>query len=258
MSEGYRNGAFALGLITGGGIVLNLFLWCAYHSNNARESVSQDPENPQNYQNVVGSWDWFFNTFIDPQDTIAQWGMALLSLAAVYLLWETLKASRRTLDATRGMAIDTRELGEAQVVAYLSITRIDVRFFNTNTGGIFEVVPHIANSGQSPARNVCIHMLFGSDSLKTYIIDEIGAKDTHIENGIYHSIDQARHDANTMRTYISIKASLSYKTVFSKNGTVTIPQRHFYESAVFHDNATITLKRPNTVMVTVDLDEDQS
>ncbi|WP_375172599.1 hypothetical protein [Pseudooceanicola sp.] len=116
MSDGYRNGAFALGLTVGGGIVLNLVLWSAYRADKAREAVTQSPEEPQSHP-WVEPWDWIVTTFITPNDTLAQWGMALLSLAAVYLLWETLKASRQTLKATREMARETARIGGDQIKA---------------------------------------------------------------------------------------------------------------------------------------------
>lgn len=116
MSNGYRNGAFALGLVVGGGVILNLVLWSAYRANKPRKAVSEASEDPQSHP-WIEPWDWFISTFVNPYDTIAQWGMALLSLAAVYLLWETLKASRKTLSATRDMAKDAREIGQAQIKA---------------------------------------------------------------------------------------------------------------------------------------------
>lgn len=164
MSDGYRNGAFALGLVVGIGAALNLFLWSAYSANKSREYISTEPEHAQDNQDVMGSWDWFFNTFVDPQDTIAQWGMALLSLAAVYLLWETLKASRQTLVATRSMAIDTREIGEAQVRAYphFRIMNITLEEIDTPQGNLLvNLELQFANSGQTPASELVIHYGIG-------------------------------------------------------------------------------------------------
>ncbi|MFA8385678.1 MAG: hypothetical protein ACEPO2_08640, partial [Pelagibaca sp.] len=152
-------------LVVGVGATLNLFLWSAYSANKSRESIAQKPEHTQNDQDVMGSWDWFFTTIVNPQDTIAQWGMAILSLAAVFLLWETLKASRQTLAATQKMAVDSREIGEAQARAYLSVSNIE------HANGFFEVtdvsdektksvivsIPiriEFVNSGSSPARQV--------------------------------------------------------------------------------------------------------
>lgn len=131
MSKGYRDGAFALGLVVGGGIVLNLFLWSAYRANKNREI----PPNLTGFEDspMVRYWDWFIESFMNPYDTIAQWAMAVLSLVAVYLLWETLKAGRQTLNATRDMAADTRKIGEAQVEAHLMPVDLKVRVFTTET-----------------------------------------------------------------------------------------------------------------------------
>ncbi len=152
MSNGYRNGAFALGLVTGGGIVLNLVLWSAYRSNEAREAVAQNPENYEGHP-WVRFWDWLATTFFTPSDTIAQWAMALLSLAAVYLLWETLKASRKTLLATQGMARDTREIGEAQILAHINLhlSLLTILKMPTETSALIQVVGTIRNDGVTVA-----------------------------------------------------------------------------------------------------------
>lgn len=161
MSDGYRNGAFALGLVTGGGVVLNLFLWSAYQANKTREEVAQTPSNDQHNQYVVGSWDWFVSTFIIPDDTIAQWGMAVLSLAAVYLLWETLKASRQTLKATREMAQETREVGEAQATSYIVVDKARI---SSNKIVVFTSFI-VRNIGQSPAHQVQAEVIFSPSNV---------------------------------------------------------------------------------------------
>jgi hypothetical protein len=77
MSDGYRNGAFALGLVTGGGIVVNLVLWSAYatnHKSKAQRSSNEGNENQEGHP-IIELWDWLIRTFVDPYDTIAQWGM---------------------------------------------------------------------------------------------------------------------------------------------------------------------------------------
>lgn len=153
MSNGYRNGAFALGLVVGGGLVINLFLWSAYYANKPGKPPSQNPEHAQNNSDVAGSWDWFFTTFINPTDTIAQWAMAILSLAAVYLLRETLKASRKTLKATQEMAKETTRIGEAQTRAYLDFRFRSVAFNRLSDGKSVQLkfIADLKNSGNSPA-----------------------------------------------------------------------------------------------------------
>lgn len=152
MSEGYRNGAFALGLVTGIGLAANLVVWSAYFANKNAEA---DAGKNEQYEHggspqVEDFWGWFYATFIDPNDTIAQWLMAALSLAAVYLLWETLQASRRTLRATQDMAKDTREIGEAQTTSYMVVEHADIRPLKV---GIWVDIT-IKNVGSTPANNV--------------------------------------------------------------------------------------------------------
>lgn len=150
MSEGYRNGAFALGLVTGGGIVLNLFLWSAYQENKTREKVPQTPNNDQ-YSEIGNWWDWLIRNFVSPSDTLAQWVMAIFTIVAVILVWRTLVATHEMVEDTKRMTRDTREIGQAEVKAYLSIKAAKA-FVDDKDGIVFDVT--VRNFGQSPAKHV--------------------------------------------------------------------------------------------------------
>jgi hypothetical protein len=100
MSDGYRNGAFALGLIAGIGLTLNVVVWLDYKAN------SDGNQPPHAYgddsRSEVGKiWDWLIGTFISPSDTLAQWIMAVFTIAAVLLVWRTLKATQEMVSDTR-------------------------------------------------------------------------------------------------------------------------------------------------------------
>lgn len=228
MSNGYRNGAFALGLVVGGGLVINLFLWSAYYANKPGKPPSQNPEHAQNNSDVAGSWDWFFTTFINPTDTIAQWAMAILSLAAVYLLRETLKASRKTLKATQKMAGDTREIGEAQVRAYVNVERAEVRGFSPNEkiGFYYE----FKNTGSTPAKRFEIRSICGFQpgeirNFKVRDLSAIDSKSGVITAGGSTFVDVTMDQPLTEREYreitsgklwIIIAGYVSYSTVFGR------------------------------------------
>lgn len=114
MSDCYRNGAFALGVVVGGGITLNLFLWLDYLSLQKHDPATGADE--QSNLSVIGSaWDRSLEAFVTPADTLAQWIVTLLTFAAVILVWRTLVATREMVTETRRMASDTRKFGDAQV-----------------------------------------------------------------------------------------------------------------------------------------------
>lgn len=95
MSDGYRNRAFALGLVVGGGIALNLFLWLDYR---ARREIEGDPkaQHDSEYSQVGSAWDGLIGTFVSPSDTLAQWVMAFFTIAATGVLILTLRSANKT------------------------------------------------------------------------------------------------------------------------------------------------------------------
>ena len=84
------------------------------------------------------------------RDTYAQWIMALLSVVATGISIWAVKLVRDTLVVTRDAVADTRQIGEAQVRAYLTVSggRYSVGMGSTR----YDI--KIKNVGQSPARNV--------------------------------------------------------------------------------------------------------
>jgi hypothetical protein len=150
MSKGYRNGAFALGLVVGGGIALNVFLWLDYRANYKSYAAANSNSN-ENSSEIGKLWDRVLGVFVSPSDTLAQWIMAVFTIAVVFLVW-------RTLVATQEMARDTRHIGEAQTRAYLSFDSVEAVFLNDGDGftGVY-LRPRIKNTGQTPARISLTH-----------------------------------------------------------------------------------------------------
>ena len=95
--------------------------------------------------------DGLVGTFVRPSDTLAQWVMALFTIAFVVLVW-------RTLIATQDMARDTRQIGEAQARAYIhaEILGIEIAKVENKDGSNirFAARMRLFNSGSTPAHDV--------------------------------------------------------------------------------------------------------
>lgn len=113
-----------------------------------RQSDSGEQGRPQDAR-----W-WLIRSVVYMDDTAAQWIMTFATIFAAYLLL-------RTLWATQKMANDTREIGEAQVRAYVSFhpDEIDFQVPHGFETGIFDrdypmrvtISGKLTNSGNSPA-----------------------------------------------------------------------------------------------------------
>lgn len=148
MSEGYRNGAFALGLVTGLGLTLNLVLWLDLRSQKPRDQSANADGNEAASQ-VGHWWGWLIETFVNPYDTLAQWIMTIFTIVAVILVWLTYSVTRRMAEDSRAVVRDTREIGEKQVRAYVSIQSIQGERIPKTNGTRIVVV--LKNTGASPA-----------------------------------------------------------------------------------------------------------
>lgn len=96
MSDGYRNGAFALGLVTGIGLVLNLILWLGYLAQD--KVTPQDAENQSDQNDGETSFWWWRWTgdLVSSSDTLAQWIMAAVTIVATVVLLLTLRSANKT------------------------------------------------------------------------------------------------------------------------------------------------------------------
>lgn len=110
---------------------------------------------------------------LSAQQDMSQWAYWLLwvsiggiavSVLALFLIWRTFLVTGETLAATQQMAIDTREIGEAQVRAYLAFRIKDVEIIPpaillkdgewSNLPATVSISGELHNSGQSPARRM--------------------------------------------------------------------------------------------------------
>lgn len=237
MSKSYRNGAFALGLVTGGGIALNLFLWLDYKAQNKSDAYPQNNSNANG--NEVGSlWDRFIGTFVSPSDTLAQWIMAIFTIAVVVLVY-------RTLVTTQKMAADTREIGEAQVMAHLVPISISAGLTTFNSVGVEEyslgIRLDITNVGSTPAYRVSARGAINKIKADT---EWVAAKprDVAPNEGC-----QIKFDCEIGRVPVTIRDNadilsvyLRFDTVFTR-GTAKEPKRVRFDYRITSDRQGKTL-----------------
>ncbi|MGC9369003.1 MAG: hypothetical protein ACP5DX_05610 [Paracoccaceae bacterium] len=154
-----RDGYFALGLIIGL-LAATIFLVSIAHLEpsgseqaQAEESQSGGEAAEQKYGKSYLRWSGLVST----EDTLAQWIMAFLSIVAVALSATAVWFVWKTLLATQKMADDTREIGEAQVRAYVRIIGGYVRLepgdpvmTDKSIRPIIKIA--VKNYGQSPAQ----------------------------------------------------------------------------------------------------------
>ena len=154
MFKGLRDGYFALGLTIGLGIGVISVLFLEYHSppingysSTNTHCAAQDYQ-CQDYHDSGPYWGYWFRRLISTEDSLAQWIMMVFTIAGALLLYLTLTASR-------SMAKDAREIGQAQARAYLSLEIAEVNIVINSTGdghtANVAVSCHAVNRGQSPA-----------------------------------------------------------------------------------------------------------
>ena len=163
MSQRNRFADAALGLVIGLGIALLILVWAipgfrdpAYQQitgETARQNDSR--ENPESHGNKP-EWRQWAGRLFSTKDTIAQWiaafaaiGSVGVSIWAVKLVRNTLVVNQRATQAAEDAVGVTREIGQAQIRAYL-----------VGLGGEYSVSNNllryrisIKNIGQSPAVN---------------------------------------------------------------------------------------------------------
>jgi hypothetical protein len=159
MSNNYRNGAFALGLVVGGGITLNLFLWLDYRTQH-QAYLAANTQDKSNYSQVGIFWDGLIGTFVSPSDTLAQWIMAVFTIAATIVLVFTLRSTNKTnLAAIKASnaAFESNQimLKEQRPWIEASVRPCGKIVYNTTSKSV--VAPfHVTlrNRGKSPALDV--------------------------------------------------------------------------------------------------------
>lgn len=127
-----------------------------------------DPQDSPDYQYNKSKYPARSSTDADllAQERVAYWTRVIAGLTALgigILGW--------TLFETRAVAGITREIGEAQVRAYLSCTGGEF----CNDGYTLVIRPEFKNTGQSPAKSVIVHLT----------LDQIATEEPDIADDLY-------------------------------------------------------------------------
>ncbi|MBE0453638.1 MAG: hypothetical protein IBX58_08160 [Roseovarius sp.] len=186
--------------------------------------------------------------------------VAIITGFGVFYVWQTLRATREMVQDTRRMAIDAREIGEAQVRAYLSIESVIIKVFcNIDSTLSWIAILKIRNSGQSPARNVTISFDKSERVSRThseYIIWDLRpGEEREINPFIQGPIEGVNYRKPESDNFV-INATISAIDVFNKpisieqDYTGTVPRvsgdgvrlmrvykNIFYKQAVWHTDA---------------------
>lgn len=225
MSDGYRNGAFALGLVLGAGAALNLFLWLDYQSHHQADQAAYAQNDPD-YSEVGTYWDGMIGTFVSPSDTLAQWIMAAFTIAATVVLVFTLRSANKTnaaaIDAAQA-AIDANKILRNEQRPWVTIDR-DIRceFSDHNaTHCRFAWNFNFINKGKTPAYNI-------SRNIKIIKAENISEIWSELDEFVGHCV--GKHGVNVvpilfpgeMTQFIKYKSSLSqtYKTTRDNKGII--------------------------------------
>ncbi len=164
MGRGYKVAAIALGVciafILALGLVVSLWQWPANQSTyqQAQQEQADGPPDANGTSVGMGFWD----TYAWPRDSLTQWIMAALAVAAtgvsiwaVLLLKATLKATRDALLDTRAMteaALEANDILRAEQRAWLTITLTSVAETGNDRNKIeAHVTYRIDNLGKAPS-----------------------------------------------------------------------------------------------------------
>ena len=153
MADSNRNKRHALLALGMALFAIVLSSWLGNQSSHKHGPLKNAPQyegEARNITSIVTSDDDFHPW----RDTVPQWSIAFLSLAAtgcsiwaVFIVRDTLQANREAVQAAQDAVIETRRIGEAQTRAYLACS--EAEHFTSEQTCFIRI--KISNSGQSPA-----------------------------------------------------------------------------------------------------------
>lgn len=158
--------------------------------------------------------------------------MALLSLAAVYLLWETLKAGRKTLSATQEMATDARAIGEAQVQAHLMPKEAKATAMTSQSDGYWSQSFFIrfsgVNVGNTPAYRVSVKAIVDgvepSDGWTPVSPRDVGPNE---EFSIKYMSDEHAISSTDVAPHYRLSVYIKFDTIFTRGNATKAKQIRF-------------------------------
>ena len=152
----WRNG-FAVGIVAGACVTTLVILFgqaiydlakCNHNGQCDRYAAQYESKN------FPSSWWWLWDgQIVSASDTLAQWIMAVFTIAVALLVW-------RTLITTQQMVLETREIGQAQVRAHMYLEIVDVLVNAKLVGGDDHIKVcvkcKVHNTGNSPANRMSV------------------------------------------------------------------------------------------------------
>lgn len=259
MSKIYQGIGFAIGLIAGLGIALLFLVWAVPEFRNPTVAYEyyqhwQAKSTSSPYQNTDDTHQWIreFSGWVFAEDSLAQWLMAGLGFAATVisllaLIWikRTWVQAKRSADAANDVVSVTREIGQKQVRAYLSIERVDFTWNGTGSeSNISNIIFVWKNFGNSPAFDANIltnvelvtNEKFG-DAIDEFVTDIEDADFGHFEispgGSVYHEgieigVDETQRWIGGEISLVSQSIAI-YKDVFGNRRHTEITQsaHHF-------------------------------
>lgn len=154
MSNYFKNGYFAFGLVVGIGVTLiigvfgehlyKLVQCIAGHECNAYPNAQEQGEEPE--------WWYWTRRIVSAEDTLAQWVMSIFSIIAVALIWITLSHSKRAANYTQQMLDEAKIATKAtqdSIKAFLAAN--PPKLIIEDDGIPRKLDIRITNVGKSPA-----------------------------------------------------------------------------------------------------------
>lgn len=111
--------------------------------------------------------EWRQEQDLEAQKEMSKWALMMFFASAVgvgvtafgvFVVAQTLVATREAVSAANRTADEAKRIGEAQVRAYMSISNVSIIFVTDDGKSVPIVQMKIENSGNSPARNFEMHM----------------------------------------------------------------------------------------------------
>lgn len=164
MSSGKRGAFFAAGLIVGVGLALLFLVWAvpdfrdpSFADKYYEQWQATTTDNPEEQDKTSRTWIRGLRGWVYTEDTAAQWLMALLGFSATVvsllaLIWlkATWAETKRSADAAERAADIAREIGQAQVRAYITCTGGEALIDKSSC----TIALKFENRGQSPAFDI--------------------------------------------------------------------------------------------------------
>lgn len=189
-------------------------------------------------EDFPSSWWWrWTGDLVSSSDTLAQWIMAIFTIAVVLLVW-------RTLIATQEMVRDTRDIGQKQARAYLSLEFVGTEIVpvETDDGMKMRVTfqCNLVNNGSTPAflpqvlydissRPVGVERIMSADGVGFHDAGAVGQvipAGGSVNHTIKHTfaIDVEAHKAK--RNFYCISYIIKYRDVFNESIVTPLVSGH--------------------------------